>query len=38
MKKLQLTYKDKDGNVIPGTTTEEGTTPKKDIPGYRFRN
>ena len=25
-----------DGNVIPGTTTEEGTTPKKDIPGYRF--
>ena len=29
-------FKDKDGNVIPGTTTEEGTTPKKDIPGYRF--
>jgi len=28
--------KDKDGNVIPGTTTAEGTTPKKDIPGYRF--
>ena len=29
-------FKDKDGNVIPGTTTEDGTTPKKDIPGYRF--
>ena len=34
--KVTTTYKDKDGNVIPGTTTEEGTTPKKDIPGYRF--
>ena len=29
-------FKDKDGNVIPGTETEDGTTPKKDIPGYRF--
>ena len=34
--KVTTTNKDKDGNVIPGTTTEEGTTPKKDIPGYRF--
>ncbi|MFS9079107.1 GEVED domain-containing protein [Streptococcus mitis] len=34
--KVTTTYKDKDGNVIPGTTTEEGTNPKKDIPGYRF--
>ena len=34
--KVTTTHKDKDGNVIPGTTTEEGTTPKKDIPGYRF--
>ena len=29
-------FKDKDGNVIPGTTTEVGEQPKKDIPGYRF--
>ena len=34
--KVTTTHKDKNGNVIPGTTTEEGTTPKKDIPGYRF--
>ena len=35
--KVKTSHKDKDGNVIPGTTTEEGTTPKKDnIPGYRF--
>ena len=34
--KVTTTYKDKDGNVIPGTTTEEGTNSKKDIPGYRF--
>ena len=34
--KVTTTHKDKDGNVIPGTTTEEGITPKKDIPGYRF--
>ena len=29
-------FKDKEGNVIPGTTTEVGEQPKKDIPGYRF--
>ena len=34
--KVTTVFKDNDGNVIPGTTTEEGTTPKKDIPGYRF--
>ena len=34
--KVTTVFKDKDGNVIPGTTTEEGTTPKKAIPGYRF--
>ena len=34
--KVTTIHKDKDGNVIPGTTTEEGTNPKKDIPGYRF--
>ena len=34
--KVTTTFKDKNGNVIPGTSTEEGTTPKKDIPGYRF--
>ena len=34
--KITTVFKDKDGNVIPGTPTEEGTTPKKDIPGYRF--
>ena len=34
--KVITTYKDKDSNIIPGTTTEEGTTPKKDIPDYRF--
>ena len=34
--KVTTVFKDKDGNVIPGTPTEEGTTPKKDIPGYRF--
>ena len=34
--KVTTTHKDKDGNVIPGTTTEEGTTPNKEIPGYRF--
>ena len=34
--KVTTVFKDKDGNVIPGTSTEEGTTPKKDIPGYRF--
>ena len=34
--KVTTSFKDKDGNVIPGTPTEDGTTPKKDIPGYRF--
>ena len=29
-------FKDKEGNVIPGNPTEDGSTPKKDIPGYRF--
>ena len=29
-------FKDKDGNEIPNTPTEEGEQPKKDIPGYRF--
>ena len=29
-------FKDKEGNVIPGNPTEEGEQPKKDIPGYRF--
>ena len=33
--KVTTVFKDKDGNVIPGTPTEEGTTPKKDIPGYK---
>ena len=27
---------DRNGNPIPGTTTEDGEQPKKDIPGYRF--
>ena len=34
--KVTTVFKDKDGNVIPGTTTETGEQPKKDIPGYRF--
>ena len=29
-------FKDKEGNEIPGNPTEDGTTPKKDIPGYKF--
>ena len=29
-------FKDKEGNAIPNYPTEDGTTPKKDIPGYRF--
>ena len=29
-------FKDKEGNEIPNYPTEDGTTPKKDIPGYRF--
>ena len=34
--KVKTFFKDKDGNVIPNTPTEEGEQPKKDIPGYRF--
>ena len=34
--KVTTVFKDKDGNVIPGTTTEAGEQPKKDIPGYKF--
>ena len=29
-------FRDKDGKEIPGYPSEDGTTPKKDIPGYRF--
>ena len=29
-------FKDKEGNEIPGNPTEDGENPKKDIPGYRF--
>ena len=29
-------FRDKEGNEIPGYPSEDGTTPKKDIPGYRF--
>ena len=32
----QTTFVDTEGNVIEGYPTEDGTTPKKDIPGYRF--
>ena len=35
-KKVTTSFVDTDGHVIEGTTTEEGTTPKKDIPGYKF--
>ena len=41
--KVTTTFKDKNGNLItvdkdnkPVESTEEGTTPKKDIPGYKF--
>ena len=34
--KIKTSFKDKEGNVIPNTPTEEGEQPKKDIPGYRF--
>ncbi len=34
--KVKTFFKDKDGNEIPNTPTEEGEQPKKDIPGYRF--
>ena len=29
-------FRDKDGKEIPNYPSEDGTTPKKDIPGYRF--
>ena len=32
----QTTFVDTKGNAIEGYPTEDGTTPKKDIPGYRF--
>ena len=34
--KVKTSFKDKEGNVIPGYPTEDGNQPKKDIPGYRF--
>ena len=34
--KVKTSFKDKEGNVIPGYPTEDGETPQKDIPGYRF--
>ena len=32
----QTTFVDTKGNVIEGYPAEDGTTPKKDIPGYKF--
>ena len=32
----QTSFVDTKGNVIEGYPTEDGTTPKKDIPGYKF--
>ena len=29
-------FRDKEGKEIPNYPSEDGTTPKKDIPGYRF--
>ena len=29
-------FKDTDGNVVSGSTTEDGKVDKKDFPGYRF--
>ena len=34
--KVKTSFKDKEGNEIPGYPTEDGDQPKKDIPGYRF--
>ena len=34
--KVKTSFKDKEGNEIPGNPTEDGDQPKKDIPGYRF--
>lgn len=35
-KVLNTSYVDEGGNPIPGNPTEEGTKPKKDIPGWTF--
>ena len=34
--KIKTSFKDKEGNEIPGNPSEDGDQPKKDIPGYRF--
>ncbi|KER07352.1 LPXTG-motif cell wall anchor domain protein [Streptococcus mitis] len=34
--KVKTSFKDKEGNEIPGNPSEDGDQPKKDIPGYRF--
>ena len=34
--KVTTSFVDPEGHAIPGTGTEDGTTPKKEIPGYRF--
>ena len=34
--KVKTSFKDKEGNQIPGNPSEDGEQPKKDIPGYRF--
>ena len=34
--KVKTSFKDKEGNEIPGNPSEDGEQPKKDIPGYRF--
>ena len=34
--KVTTSYKDKEGNVIPGNPTEAGEQPNKAIPGYKF--
>ena len=34
--KVKTSFKDKEGNEIPGNPSENGEQPKKDIPGYRF--
>ena len=34
--KVKTSFKDKEGNEIPGNPSEDGEQPKKEIPGYRF--
>ena len=34
--KVKTSFKDKEGNEIPGNPSEDGDQPKKNIPGYRF--